>query len=317
MNIIQVSKNVIEVKEEVFSFDVKEESLSVEINKSTVGFKGEQGEQGIQGEKGEQGDPSPSDHSLLNLDDGTNPHGTTASDVGLGNVDNTSDLDKPISTATQSALDDKQNELVSGTNIKTINSESLLGLGNIEISGGGAATLSDTRENILAQTPSEATLAYATDTNQFYIYTDEWLEFSSSLNKRDGAIDIGYHQDSNLTGYGDDYITDKLIANSTIGGNANQEEGGVRVVFSQSLQRNLAQFFLGGQWRTTLTGVNIVTDIEKNPPDIEFTDFSPWVLSLITGNSDQRDPNGVPVVQNMKIDMGVFSAPLVIDGGDF
>ena len=29
------------------------------------------------------------------------------SDVGLGNVDNTSDADKPISTATQTALDDK------------------------------------------------------------------------------------------------------------------------------------------------------------------------------------------------------------------
>lgn len=44
-------------------------------------------------------------HSDLNLNDGTNPHGTTQSDVGLSNVDNTSDLDKPISTATQSALD--------------------------------------------------------------------------------------------------------------------------------------------------------------------------------------------------------------------
>ena len=48
-------------------------------------------------------------HSSLNLDDGTNPHGTTQSDVGLGNVDNTSDLDKPISTATQAALDLKYN----------------------------------------------------------------------------------------------------------------------------------------------------------------------------------------------------------------
>lgn len=44
-------------------------------------------------------------HSELTLDDGTNPHGTTKADVGLGNVDNTSDLDKSISTATQAALD--------------------------------------------------------------------------------------------------------------------------------------------------------------------------------------------------------------------
>lgn len=38
-----------------------------------------------------------------------NPHGVTATQVGLGNVDNTSDEDKPISTATQAALDLKQN----------------------------------------------------------------------------------------------------------------------------------------------------------------------------------------------------------------
>ena len=37
-----------------------------------------------------------------------NPHGTTKADVGLGNVDNTSDLNKPISTATQLALNTKQ-----------------------------------------------------------------------------------------------------------------------------------------------------------------------------------------------------------------
>lgn len=36
-----------------------------------------------------------------------NPHGVTAEQVGLGNVDNTADADKPISTAMQSALDEK------------------------------------------------------------------------------------------------------------------------------------------------------------------------------------------------------------------
>ena len=59
------------------------------------------------------------------------------SDVGLGNVDNTSDADKPISTATQTALNAKQATLVSGTNIKTINGDSLLGSGDITLGGGG------------------------------------------------------------------------------------------------------------------------------------------------------------------------------------
>jgi hypothetical protein len=64
-------------------------------------------------------------------------------DVGLGNVDNTADADKPISSATQSALNAKQATLVSGTNIKTINGDSLLGSGNITISGGGGISDGD------------------------------------------------------------------------------------------------------------------------------------------------------------------------------
>jgi hypothetical protein len=48
---------------------------------------------------------------------GTNPHGTTKADVGLGNVDNTSDTNKPVSTAQQAALDSKQDTLIQGSNI--------------------------------------------------------------------------------------------------------------------------------------------------------------------------------------------------------
>ena len=92
--------------------------------------------------------------------DGDNPHDVTKGQIGLGNVDNTSDADKPVSTAQQAALNGKENtgtaaaavaaheaagdphpqyqvDLVSGTNIKTINGQSILGGGNIEIQGGG------------------------------------------------------------------------------------------------------------------------------------------------------------------------------------
>jgi hypothetical protein len=57
----------------------------------------------------------------------------TKAEVGLGNVDNTSDLNKPISTATQTALNAKQDTLVSGTNIKTVNGNSLVGSGGINV----------------------------------------------------------------------------------------------------------------------------------------------------------------------------------------
>lgn len=43
-----------------------------------------------------------------------NPHGVTKSQVGLSNVDNTSDLNKPISNATQTALNSKVNNSEKG-----------------------------------------------------------------------------------------------------------------------------------------------------------------------------------------------------------
>jgi hypothetical protein len=68
--------------------------------------------------------------------------------LALNNVDNTSDANKPVSSATQSALNAKQDTLVSGTNIKTVNGTSVLGSGDITISsavawGGVTGTLSD------------------------------------------------------------------------------------------------------------------------------------------------------------------------------
>lgn len=69
------------------------------------------------------------------INDTNNPHSVTKAQVGLSNVDNTSDANKPVSSDVQDALDDKQDELVSGTNIKTINWETVLGSGNLTIAG--------------------------------------------------------------------------------------------------------------------------------------------------------------------------------------
>lgn len=56
-----------------------------------------------------------SDYATINYVDShsnrtDNPHNVTKSQIGLGNADNTSDLNKPISIATQTALDLKENK---------------------------------------------------------------------------------------------------------------------------------------------------------------------------------------------------------------
>lgn len=51
---------------------------------------------------------------IAHLANKSNPHGVTKSQVGLGNVDNTADKDKPVSTAMQAALDKKLNATLKG-----------------------------------------------------------------------------------------------------------------------------------------------------------------------------------------------------------
>ena len=53
----------------------------------------------------------------------------TKGDVGLGNVDNTSDLNKPISTATQTALDAKQDKLVAAAGA----TQNITGAGSVTV----------------------------------------------------------------------------------------------------------------------------------------------------------------------------------------
>lgn len=117
------------------------------------------------------------------------------SSVGLNNVDNTSDLDKPISTAVQKALDNtlsaSQEEsdatkLFKGngelTEIKTINNQSLLGSGNINSS----TTLK--AEEIIDMSKTTATqaqeIANALGENQFKLY----ICSDSSGNLKGGSV---------------------------------------------------------------------------------------------------------------------------------
>jgi len=78
--------------------------------------------------------------------DTANPHATTKAQVGLPNVDNTSDLNKPISTATQTALNAKvtANTVITGaTNTKiTYDSKGL-------VIAGSAANLDDLGDVII------------------------------------------------------------------------------------------------------------------------------------------------------------------------
>lgn len=79
----------------------------------------------LQTDLGDLGDQVVDNHNDISnhIADTNNPHQVTKAQVGLGNVDNTSDMNKPVSTAMQEALDLKANQ--STTYTKTESDENL------------------------------------------------------------------------------------------------------------------------------------------------------------------------------------------------
>lgn len=101
----------------------------------------------------------------------SNPHSVTKAQVGLGNVDNTSDASKPISTATQTALDSKQAAGTYNTIIGTdtdVNTSGATIIDNIYMTD-GVITSHGTRVLTLAD------LGYSGATNANYITNNNQL----------------------------------------------------------------------------------------------------------------------------------------------
>lgn len=105
------------------------------------------------------GGVKPDGTSVLNTDGVIS---ATKGSIGLGNCDNTSDDNKPVSSATSTALSYKQDTLVSGTNIKSINGSTLLGSGDLAVTGGmtsyavSTATTAANNSRYVADTTSAA-----------------------------------------------------------------------------------------------------------------------------------------------------------------
>ena len=106
-----------------------------------------------------------------------NPTGIVKSDVGLGNVDNTSDMNKPISTATQSALDSLSIQLeaaVAGIHVKE--SVRAVSVTNITLSGtqtiDGVSLVAGDRVLVAGQTDAKTNGIYVVASGSWTRSTD-------------------------------------------------------------------------------------------------------------------------------------------------
>lgn len=102
-----------------------------------------------------------------------NPHSVTKAQVGLGSVDNTSDADKPVSTAVQAELDKKTNSAI--TDIDFANSTADNAIMTVDLANG----ITTSEKNI--------TLPRASSTSAGIITSQESIKLNKILTNGDGT----------------------------------------------------------------------------------------------------------------------------------
>lgn len=173
----------------------------------------------------------------------------------------------------------------------------------------------DTEANILKLSPTGTRLAWATDLNQLMIGdgTNWWID-SSYLAKDLNQSDIGVVQGSNRSGYGQAYITDKIISNSAIGGNTTTQTGGLRYNATGLNSGPSIQVYINGAWANIVSNLNLqeVSAVLEHTP-IGYTER----ISVFNGDSDALGLNGLPIVQGYKASMGCYPVQQIVYGGTF
>lgn len=185
----------------------------------------------------------------------------------------------------------KQDTLVSGTNIKTINSTSLLGSGNIAISAGSSLII-DTKRNILTSTPADPSVALASDTNEYYAYDGtNWNKASLKFNTDASAPDMGYKQGNDKNGYANEYIDSKRFTNLAIGQfNEQPYEGAIRYDMSQSPPT--FELFARGIWNKIFYDFQMINGKLEHIP-------KKYTIDVNSGNSVEKGLNGLPYILSL------------------
>jgi hypothetical protein len=123
-----------------------------------------------------------------------NPHSVTKSQVGLGNVDNTSDLSKPISTATQTALNAKVT-------------------GNTAITGATKTKVTYDAKGLVTDGADATTADISDSTNRRYVTDAQLTVIGNTSNTNTGDVTVTDSSEIDFTLTGQD-ITASLKAGS-------------------------------------------------------------------------------------------------------
>jgi hypothetical protein len=137
------------------------------------------------------------------------PTGITKTDIGLANVDNTSDANKPVSTATQTALDLKAN-LANPTFTGTVNAAALTLSGDLTVNG-TTTTVNSTTVNVSNAFVFEGT---ANDFETTLTITDPTADRTITLPDSTGTVALT--SDITVTPSSTNTLTNKTLTSPKI-----------------------------------------------------------------------------------------------------
>lgn len=138
-------------------------------------------------------------------------------------------------TEIQTALGTKQDTLVSGTNIKTVNNESLLGSGNITIQGGGGNDVVELTQAEYDELVTSGTV----DPDVFYVITDatpaDLSQYWTSAQTQSAITQsVSGKQDTLSAGTGIDITSNVISVTGSTGGKAIEAGRGITVTTGET-----------------------------------------------------------------------------------
>lgn len=171
-------------------------------------------------------------------------------------------------SAITSAVSTKQDTLVSGTNIKTINNESILGSGNIDIQGGGKAVSGGTNISITTGETADTincTLPYykLNDYDNYSIFGNDNSTFINKATNTYQTIFIGYNNEVKGDSSNKKYFGNSVIGNNNIiNGHITDYSKGYNVVigdYNRLSGTNLSDSYVIGKSNSGYTSTTLLT----------------------------------------------------------
>ena len=205
--------------------------------------------------------------------------GVTATHVGLGNVDNTSDADKPVSTAQQTEIDTKA-DLASPTFTGTVSgiSSTMVGLGNVDNTSDADKPISTATQT---EIDTKADIASPTFTGTVSGITSTMVGLGNVDNTSDADKPVSTAQQTEIDTKAD-LASPALTGNPTAPTQADNDNS-TKIATTAYVQREVADL-LGGAPAAFDTLLEISASIADGDSDVV-------ALTTVVGGKLQKDQN--------------------------